>query len=406
MKKENYSHQSVAGRSQTALSVRGLLQVWCLLAVAAYATAATPGWSYVAPSRTYGLFRHGSTTVYDPVSNELVVFAGSSADEVAGNPHVNDVWTLSNANGLGAGLPAWTNLIPNGAAGSPSGRHNATTVYDSVNNRMIMYGGCAGGCYPLANDLWVLINANGQGGTATWQQLSPIGAPPARAANTAVYDSSTNSMIIFGGQNGGGACGGYNDVWVLSNANGLSGTPTWNQLVPTGAAPLGDYYSSAAYDSTTNTMMLFGGSIFGTSCSGNLSNETYVLSHANGAGGTPAWTKLATNNKPTSRQQAAMVYNPGSNRITVFGGLSNNTGFLNDAWVLTNANGTGGLPIWTKLTPSKTAAPNPGMPTLAPRFQCSGLDTANDRMIITGVGNSNFDGPMWSTWVLSDADNQ
>jgi hypothetical protein len=406
MKQENFAACTGGARPTPARkALRPLLGLICVSAMAVYAVAGTPTWNYLSASNLgYSLFRGGSTTVYDPVSNELIVFSGFSQDQSQGNPHVNDVWALSNANGLG-GAPAWTNLIANGAAGAPAGRHNASAVYDSVNNRMIVYGGCTGGCLPLDNGVYVLTNANGQGGTPAWQQLSPSGAPPGRSAHVAVYDSSTNTMIIFGGQNGGGFCGGYNDVWTLSNANGLGGPPAWTQLSPTGSAPLGDYFASAAYDPNTNSMMVFGGSIQGNSCNQNETNDTYVLSHANGAGGTPAWTKLRPASKPPVRESTAMVYNPASNRLTVFGGINNSSGLFADTWVLSNANGTGGTPVWAKVTPAKPASP-PFTPTAATRFQCSGFDSANDRMIITGLGNSNSDGPMWTTWALSDADNQ
>ena len=375
---------------------------FCLLSFSVLANAGTPAWTLLPTSGlTYGLFRGGSTTVYDPVSNELIVFSGSSDD--IGNPHVNDVWVLSGANGLSSS--AWTNLIPNGAAGSPPGRHNATAVYDSINNRMTVFGGCLGGCLPVDNAVWVLSNANGQGGTPTWQQLSPAGSPPPRQSHTAVYDSSTNSMIVFGGQNGGGVCGGYNDVWVLSNANGLGGTPAWTQLSPTGTAPIGDQTASAAYDPNTNTMMVFGGSVAGNSCSGNQTNDVYTLSNANGVGGTPVWTKLTPTRKPSARNAFAMIYNPASNRLTIFGGGSNKAGIFADTWVLTNANGTGGTPVWTKLSPKKAASP-PWVPSAAYRFQCSGFDSTNDLMIIGGPGNSDADGPMWNSWVLADPDNQ
>ena len=41
-----------------------------------------------------------------------------------------------------------------------------------------------------------------------------------------------NWMMIFGG------CGGCTDPWVLANANGLGGTPTWTQLSPSDGPPL------------------------------------------------------------------------------------------------------------------------------------------------------------------------
>jgi hypothetical protein len=69
------------------------------------------------------------------------------------------------------------------------------------------------------NDTWVLSGANGRAGTPAWAELKPSGGlPGARLGHTAVYDSSTNQMIMFAGENADAI---YYVVWVLSHANGL-----------------------------------------------------------------------------------------------------------------------------------------------------------------------------------------
>jgi hypothetical protein len=62
------------------------------------------------------------------------------------------------------------------------------------------------------NDVWVLTNSNGVGGTPTWIQLAPTGvAPNARHLHSATYDANSNRMVVFGGFDGHSA---LNDVWV------------------------------------------------------------------------------------------------------------------------------------------------------------------------------------------------
>src|SRR5947207_2278622 len=115
------------------------------------------------------LFREGSTTVYDPSSNRIILFGGFSAGVVKAGilqkPALNDVWILTNANGTemnGTGpLPStWSKLNPNAPSGFPEIRYHHSAVYDGAHHRMIIYGGCTAGCAPIANDVWILSNAD------------------------------------------------------------------------------------------------------------------------------------------------------------------------------------------------------------------------------------------------------
>jgi galactose oxidase-like protein len=124
----------------------------------------------------------------------------------------------------GTGAERWVNPAP---SNPPPARFNHTLVSDSANDRAIMFGGAAN-CGPL-KDVWLLTNASGLSGPSAWTQLTPTGTgPDARYAANAVYDAASNRMIVFGGA-AGGYCAGApplrNDVWILTNANGLGGTP-------------------------------------------------------------------------------------------------------------------------------------------------------------------------------------
>ena len=366
---------------------------------------ANPKWNpLIAGNLTFPLLRGGSTLVYAN-SNRIIVFAGFSDDESLDNPRLNDVWVLTHANGMG-GTGTWSQLSPSGPL--PQVRNNHSAVYDAANNRMIIYGGCGAtvlsqGCLPIANDVWVLNHANGLGGTPTWIQLSPTGGPPlARQGHQAVYDPTTNSMIVWGGQNGGGQLcdpDTYSDVWVLSNANGLGGTPSWTMLTPTGGPPAGQYQSTAVYDSSNNILTVFGGfGMVGTNC--QKTNAVWALSHANGTGGTPVWTNLVAQDatgSPANRAQHAAVYGPTTNTMTIFGGNDNNGAYLGDTWALSHANGLGGTPTWTSLVFNGKG------PVESSRWNGGVIDTVNNRMIMFGGGaaGSGTDGPLWTTWVLT-----
>jgi hypothetical protein len=242
--------------------------VWVL--TNANGAAGNPTWLRVSPSGPQPAARYESNAVYDPNSNRLIVFGGNNCFPESG---FNDVWTLSNANGSG-GASVWTQLTPSGTP--PSGRSAATAVYDSADNVMIVFGGeTATGT--LAQDSWVLTNANGLGGPPTWTQLAPSLSPPARAGHSATYDAGNNRMIIFGG---GTSVGLVSDVWVLSNATGIGGTPSWSQLMPSGSVPPAPrVYHSAVYDPVANVMTIFGGFIDSLQIP---VNDTFALSQANG----------------------------------------------------------------------------------------------------------------------------
>ena len=89
---------------------------------------------------------------------------------------------------------------------------------------------------------------------------------------------------------------------------------------------------------------MFGGFCY---CGGGdfLYNDTWVLTNANGMGGTPAWTLIATSPgsdiEPEPRATHTAVYDPGSNVMTVFGGIVTPSGQLqtNDVFLLSDANG-------------------------------------------------------------------
>src|SRR5207302_9987958 len=107
---------------------------------------------------------------------------------------------------------------------------------DSTSNRMMVFGGSLGGAGPCANDYWVLKQANAVGGTPTWLSVSPSGSAPApRMRHSSVYDSTTNSLIVFGGFDCTSTY--FNDVWRLSNANNSTATPVWTQVIPLGTPP-------------------------------------------------------------------------------------------------------------------------------------------------------------------------
>jgi len=319
--------------------------------------------------------RYGHSAVFDSATGKLIIFGGQHTITFG---NMNDTfWGTIIA---GSAELIWTPITTTGA--KPSSRFGHTAIYDSTNLRMVVFGGGLGSSTPAPceNDLWVLQNANGVGGNPSWKVQATSGISPLpRFGHTAVYDSAGNNMIVFGGYD---CTSTYlNDVWVLSNANGLGGTPAWMQLATTGAPPSGREAATAVYDQTNNLMIVYGGD----SGSG-VDGDIWVLSNANGAGGTPTWTQLfPTGAAPVSRSGHSAIYDPLNNVMTLYAGQTSPAvpvttgsvaGLLNDFWVLTNANGLGGIPAWTQLTPQPSG--------MLRSFHSAAYDASNNTMLIFG----------------------
>jgi hypothetical protein len=374
----------------------GPVTLW-LLAAVALAAWSTPAvaqtWMQQAPEGTPPSPRYVSSAAYDDANDRLILFSG----EVPG-PSPNDVWVLVNASGA-RGPAAWIQLYPTG--GPPPGRELASLVYAPASNRLIVHGGCGGNCDPVLNDVWVLTNANGTGGTPAWIQLPP--APTyARIAHGAAYDPVNNRMIVFGGSNGYTI--NTNDVYVLTNADGTGNTtPGWEKLYPAGAAPAARSCSSAVYDPAANRLLVFAGAQVESYTATNF-NDVWILTNANGLGGTPAWIEVAPAGiLPSPRTTHSAVYDSAAKQMIVFGGYYDGRPSqwhadwptFNDVWVLSNATGLTGAPRWRQLDAGGAAPVVRGYHTAA-------YAPASNRMMITMGRNFNL-GLFNDVWVLTDA---
>jgi hypothetical protein len=204
---------------------------------------------------------------------------------------------LTNANGLG-GTPEWIQLSTLG--GFPAGQYGATAVFNPDTNRMSIFGGggFVNGTCTESNAVWILENANGLDGTPIWVNViaeNSAGAPPPRGFHTAIYDQSANRMTVFGGNNDSGVLG---DTWTLSNADGFTGTPSWQQLSPTGGTPPRTGHV-AGLNTVSGHMTVFAGHS-GTCCR----NDSWVLSNVTASTQIPTSTVLVSSVNPSIAGQS------------------------------------------------------------------------------------------------------
>ena len=364
----------------------------------AVAAPATPTWIELQPTGAAPPHLHTPKSVfYDAANNRLVAFFPGSPII---NPYGNEVWVITHANGLGD-TPEWIRLLPAGTPPRSNGLESV--VYDAIQNRLTVYGGCAANCSPALSDVYVPTNANGLGGVPEWIDSS-VTNPQARAYHSAVYDSDSNRMIAFGGNDAFFGTD-HNDTRVLSNANGLATPSAWTTLQTSGGPPGIRNSHTAVYDEVGRNMVVFGGSNYIRSFPSYVIsdyNDTWMLSDADGLSSTPLWTQMApVGALPSVRGGHSAVYAPGKDRMIVFGGSqwqqANQTSTtLGDLWELRNATGTGGAPEWVELAQSGQA---PG----ARSGHGAAWDEANQRMMV--LSGADINGQVsHRLWVLSRND--
>jgi hypothetical protein len=295
----------------------------------------------------------------------------------------NDYWQDSSV--IGGNNLSWKLLSPTGTLPAP--RYGHASAYTPASNRMLIFGGASGFPSPCLSDYWVLKTANAVGGTPAWTSVTVSGTrPAARALMASAYDSATDTLIMFGGFNCQSSY--FNDVWVLKNASALK-APSWTQLTATGG-PSARETASAVYDPATNSLMVYGGDAGAQT----LFSDVWVLSNANGSQGNNAtWKQLTISNKgPVPRSGQTAIYDSAANVMTIYGGYSGRA-VLSDAWTLSGANSHGGTSTWTQLASSQPR-----------RFHSAIYDPATLNMVTfggaTAVVSSN---PTYDVYTLSNA---
>jgi hypothetical protein len=195
------------------------------------------------------------------------------------------------------------------------GGHSA--VYDAGNNRMIIVGGSCS-ISSVNRQVWVVTNANGVSGTPTFSVVPTTGEGPDQIGfGSAAYDPGSNRLIVLRNR----------DVWVLTNANGLGGVAQWSKLNPGGVAPPQTTFMALGYDPARNK--LIAATLGGVEGPGGPNDVisisgVWALSNANGLNGGAAWSELDVGGAtPGDFFASDSSYDPVSQRIFAYFGLRN-----------------------------------------------------------------------------------
>jgi hypothetical protein len=282
-----------------------------------FAAAQVPAWQPVgsgAPSA-----RYGHAMALEPATGALLVFGGHD-----GTQRLNDTWRYS------AATQSWFQVTTPTA---PSPRRWTSMVADTIRNRVVLFGGDTG---PAAGngETWAFT-------AGAWTMIASSG-PPSRYSHSMAFNSATAAAVLFGGSHNG------TDTWELFGTS-------WQQIA-TPHSPGARTYGAMAYDARTNHMILFGGAnpsfttlsdtwryngvdwtqvatsmpaLYGASAAYDTSRERIVLFGGRSTANSNrtfeffdnAWTERFPANPPTGRYGGAAAYLPGRG-VHVFGGAT------------------------------------------------------------------------------------
>jgi len=262
-----------------------------------------PNWTNMTTSiQPSARMRH--SMAYDSINGKVILFGGS---DVGDN---DETWAYD------LDTNTWTNMTP---STKPSARQHHSMAYDSINDKVILFGG--NDAVGRDDETWAYDL-----GTNTWTNMTPSIQPSARERHSMAYDSINGKVILFGGN----FAGGYDDeTWAYD-----LDTNTWTNMTPPTPKPSARGYHSMAYDSINDKVILFGG------YDGGSNDETWAYDL-----GTNTWTNMTPSTQPSARLDTSMAYDSINGKVILFGGWDGSD--KDETWAYDLDTNT-----WTNMTPS------------------------------------------------------
>lgn len=186
--------------------------------------------------------REDHTAVFDSRAKRMVIFGGRDQDDLG----PEDLWAFD-LDPASPRFEKWQAL----AYGKkhPPQRMDQVAVFDSLKNRMLIFGGWDNDEKEYYSDTWAFYFATPPDTVGRWKQIKTKRShPPKRRHAVGVYVAARNWFVIFGGF---GQQGYLNDVWAFD----LTGE-AWINITP-GPQPRIDH--QAIYDPRRHRMILYGG---------------------------------------------------------------------------------------------------------------------------------------------------
>jgi hypothetical protein len=231
----------------------------------------------------------GPGLAWEPSLGATLLFGGRNI-----NSSSDQMWSWDGTN--------WTQLQP---AVKPPARGHGGMAYDTIRQRMVLFGGMAGGSPSVdLDDTW-------EWDGTTWIQRTPLHAPSPRTSFALAFDAARGRTVLFGGLTGATTTA-LGDTWLWDGAD-------WTQVFPA-HSPGARWHTRMAYDAARGRIVLFGGGSQTSAYPG----DTWEWDGTD-------WTQRFPVHAPPGRYAHGLTYDSARGRIVLFGGISSFT-FVDDTW--------------------------------------------------------------------------
>ncbi|MHA1474699.1 MAG: Kelch repeat-containing protein [Promethearchaeota archaeon] len=281
--------------------------------------------------------RTGQQMIYDPILDEIVLYGGNRGG--GDQSSLNSVWKYSISDSQWVGISSET---------TPVSRFGHQMVYLPLNRSIFLFGGLKNSDYERLSDTWLYYLDNN-----TWEEISPTESPSARSDSALCYDSLKNRVLLFGGYNYDHSK--LNDLWVYYPNNNSwteltpsSSPPTeyghslfyrnnggevyifgrnpaiamnafweydtsansWVEIAATSPRPSYRYWHNMRYSNISDVCLLFGGSSYSVD-----KGDSWIFNFT-----TDSWTAIQSDNNPPSRVVFSMCHDSLRDQIYIYGG--------------------------------------------------------------------------------------